>query len=92
MPVCCVNFFVFSAQTSSSPWTNRFQRSTRSFAPFSGVIFNWASAARREERRAAAEGGTGGDAGGGFQEITTFDIAHAYLLGLWAAGQGPVPV
>src|SRR5215831_14387122 len=37
MPVACVNFFVFSAHMSSSPWTKRFQRSRRSFAPFSGV-------------------------------------------------------
>ncbi len=31
-----VNFFVFAAQTSSSPCTKRFQRRTRSLAPFSG--------------------------------------------------------
>ena len=36
-PLASANFFVFAAQVSSSPWTKRFQRSTRSFAPFSGV-------------------------------------------------------
>src|SRR5207247_9573684 len=27
-----------------SPWTKRLQRSTRSFAPFSGWLFHWACA------------------------------------------------
>ena len=36
-PVFSVNFLVFAIHMSSSPWTKRFQRSTRSFAPFSGV-------------------------------------------------------
>jgi len=29
---------------SMSPWTKRLQRSTRSFAPFSGWLFHWACA------------------------------------------------
>src|SRR5205085_5947886 len=37
MPVLALNAFVFSSHLSSSPWTKRFQRSTRSVAPFSGV-------------------------------------------------------
>src|SRR5690348_2915904 len=44
MPVCCVNFFVLASHMSSSPCTNFFQRSTRSFAPFSGFHWPWASA------------------------------------------------
>ena len=36
-PVFSVNFLVFAIHMSSSPWTKRFHRSTRSFAPFSGV-------------------------------------------------------
>ncbi len=36
-PVRLVNAAVFFIHMSSSPWTKRFQRSTRSFAPFSGV-------------------------------------------------------
>ncbi len=39
MPVISVNFFVLAAHTSSSPCTKRFQRSTRSVAPFSGFTF-----------------------------------------------------
>ncbi len=36
-PVRSVNFFVLAVHSSSSPWTKRFQRSTRSLAPFSGL-------------------------------------------------------
>ena len=43
MPVISVNFLVFAAHTSSSPCTKRFQRSTRSFAPFSGVDLVWSA-------------------------------------------------
>src|SRR5215470_10760483 len=45
IPVACVNFFVFSAHMSSSPWTKRFQRNKRSFAPFSGVTLYCCAAA-----------------------------------------------
>ena len=35
-PVFSMNFFVFASHWSSSPWTKRFQRNTRNFAPGSG--------------------------------------------------------
>src|SRR5258708_36214843 len=44
IPVFSVNFFVFAIHMSSSPCTKRFQRSTRSLAPFSGVHFACAKA------------------------------------------------
>ena len=36
-PVSCVNFLVLANHMSSSPCTKRFQRSTRSLAPASGL-------------------------------------------------------
>src|SRR5205809_3469578 len=44
MPVAWVNFLVFCIHMSSSPWTKRFQRSTRSLAPFSGTHLACANA------------------------------------------------
>src|SRR5262249_26112117 len=43
-PVCLVNAATFFMYWSSSPCTKRFQRSTRSFAPFSGFHADCASA------------------------------------------------
>ncbi len=37
MPVLSLNFLMFAMKASSSPCTKRFQRSTRSLAPFSGL-------------------------------------------------------
>ena len=37
MPYFSLNFFVLAIHMSSSACTNRFQRRTRSFAPFSGL-------------------------------------------------------
>src|SRR5882757_3399470 len=42
MPYFSVNFLVLARYWSSSPWTKRFQRSTRSVAPFSGALFHCA--------------------------------------------------
>ena len=44
MPYFSVNFFTLTRYVSSSPWTKRFQRSTRSVAPFSGALFHCALA------------------------------------------------
>ena len=44
MPNVSVNFFTFAMYWSSSPCTKRFQRSTRSFAPFSGSLRHCAAA------------------------------------------------
>src|SRR5512140_1280687 len=42
MPYLAVNFLTLAMYASSSPCTKRFQRSTRSLAPFSGWLFHWA--------------------------------------------------
>src|SRR5882762_3465317 len=44
MPYLAVNACTFFMYWSMSPWTKRLQRSTRSFAPFSGWLFHWACA------------------------------------------------
>src|SRR5262245_50222163 len=44
MPYFSVNFCTFFMYWSMSPWTKRLQRSTRSFAPFSGVLLHCALA------------------------------------------------
>src|SRR3954453_4448635 len=46
MPVVCVNLWTLARYCSSSPCTKRFQRSTRSLAPFSGWLVHcaWALA------------------------------------------------
>src|SRR6476659_4615893 len=46
MPYLSENFLTLAMYASSSPCTKRFQRSTRSVAPFSGWLFHcWAKAA-----------------------------------------------
>src|SRR5689334_7356589 len=44
MPYFSLNFLAFARYVSSSPCTKRFQRSTRSDAPFSGWLFHCALA------------------------------------------------
>src|SRR6267378_4036348 len=44
MPYLAVKACTFLMYWSMSPWTKRLQRSTRSFAPFSGWLFHWACA------------------------------------------------
>ena len=87
-----VNFLVLAAHTSSSPCTKRFQRNTRSFAPFSGVTLQLRLAPPARRAPSRSERGAGGDARGGLQEIATFDITHALLLWLWAVGFDPFAV
>src|SRR6478735_3784345 len=53
-PNLSVNFLTFAMYWSMSPWTNRLQRSTRSFAPFSGWLFHWAWASFTQIIGAAA--------------------------------------
>ena len=76
MPVCSVNFFTLAMYASMSPCTKRLQRSTRSFAPFSGLNLSvgvCAAADARPQRAAGAERCGRGDAGRAFQELAAIE-------------------
>ena len=59
-----------------SPCTKRLQRSTRSFASFSGLkVSVWACTAGAQMAPAPSRGG-GSDAGGAFQESAAVEVVH----------------
>src|SRR4051812_14825588 len=82
-----LNFLVFSIHLSSSPCTKRFQRSTRSVAPFSGAHFAWAQASVAPTPSAPAAPAAAVDFRN--SRLVNFDIAFSSLLGTDSAFHYP---
>ena len=87
MPVFAVNALVFSIHLSSSPWTKRFQRSTRSVAPFSGAHFACAHASVAPTPSAPAAAAPAVVFRN--SRLVNFDIAFSSLLGTYSAFRYP---
>ena len=79
MPVFSVNLVdVLHVLIDRRPARSGFQRSTRSFAPFSGAFFHCALASLTQIIGPTAA--AGGDACRGLQEFTAFEFTHQLLL------------